>query len=663
LCSLRLSGILMRAFVAGWAAAEAQGVGQTEVTLRTNSDTFDYYARWSYEALLQQQPHVKFEGLWQLDREYFVVCPELATATTMDGSDLQGWFDYSCKTAGSPVRIVAMPPHGATPVAERTASDRARRFGAPRPIRDVLIELSILLPPEFPEFTVDGLNPGAAIVTRRPLSPEEHECALRAYANLGDYLPIQFKVDPDRDLAAKKFRFKTQNGDIDLIPSRQLPREIGRTLRGLVEDDDDFWSTNRKEVLASTRTDTAFILTEEWQNRNRLACLVDAGVGQLENLRTYLSIYETVLIVAPLADYFEQTCANGGFTETEFVRLLETGRVKLLLPQALDRYPAKWLSAAAEHSPSSLLLSRRLASATILEARRRLPILYPPLNPRDRYCLLNTMISVMAKLVEPARSQDFVKFVGELGRSWSNADYFVHARGAMGTSHLGVGLIAGELYKSISGRDVRLELWHAAQKIEWATSLGAHTFPTIAHGYDETAACDMIAGLYSPSIGNLKRTRMLGAVSDILAIDNTVSIVDFAREFSSADIVRLRELLVRITSENLDEDFLKEAIHRFNTDVRHYERRPDLLKSVNVVGLIAAGAVAVNAVEPSVQRFVPMAGSILGILLNRLIDELPRHSVVGGQVVDFANSMLTGRTNPNAVLVARVRKEIARLKQ
>jgi hypothetical protein len=154
----------------------------------------------------------------------------------------------------------------------------------------------------------------------------------------------------------------------------------------------------------------------------------------------------------------------------------------------------------------------------------------------------------------------------------------------------------------------------------------------------------------------------LAAINDLLAIDSRVAIVDFAKEFSSSEVSRLRELVLRLARENVDPDYLAQAISSFNAEVRRYEKRPDLLKSVNVVGMFSAGAVAAGAVDPALQKVVPLAGMLLGFVVNRIIDEIPRISGTGGRVVDFLNSALTGRLNPDAVLVARARKEIARLK-
>jgi hypothetical protein len=625
----------------------------------------DHYARWSYEQLLLQQSHIKFGGLWRAGYAHFIICPELDTARTTEGESLSEWFDHKCRVVTAPVEIVAFCPPNVERVPERSSSDRALLAGSPRNCRDLLVDLGLSLPREFPPFTLD--NPGADVVmvTNRPLTDDETEQAKLTYGSLGYYSPLQFSVDSTRNHEGGEFRYKFGQGDIDLIPSRQLTNKFSRELRYLVEKDEQFWVENRNAVLTTFHTKPSALLPSEWTSRRTLSCLVDATVFPPNNIRTYLSLYETIYLTLPLAEAFENNCAVLGVTPSELMELVKSTRVKLVLPQPVDRYPEHWLSTVAEVAPQNLLFSRRLAAATISDARRRVPLLYTPLSPVDRYTLLHILATHADELVGKEKSNQLVRLVTELGSAWAQAEWSVQSRGAMGTSHLGIGGIAASVYEHISGRDLRIELWSAAQKVEWAAALGAHAFPSSTDGYNETNACHIVAGVYGPIRRNqvVAPCSALSAVTDLLAIDSKVSAVEFAKEFSSADINRLRELVLRLARENVGQDQLADAIRKFNAEVRHYEKRPDLLKNLNVVGLFSAGAVAASAVDPSIQKFVPLAGILLGFVVNRIIDEVPRYSTAAGGIVDFLNSVLTGKANSGAVLVARARKDVASLKR
>jgi|GEM_PF-3436492 len=630
-------------------------------------DYDDHYARWSYEQLIVQQPHIRFEGLWRDGFRHYIVCPDVQSAQTLKGESLRAWFHHKCRAITAPVEIVDTPSPSTERVPERTVSERAVLAGVPRNIRQTLTDLSLALPREFPQFTLD--NPGAEVhlVTPKPLTEEERSTARNTYKSLGQHGALQFVVDPNRDPQADEYRYDLpvlQNGDIDLIPSRRLPSSFGRDLRFLVEEDDDTWVSTREALFSNADLSSRTLLPKEWLPK-KLSCVVDASVFPPENIRTYLSLYDVVQLALPLESAFEKNCQALGLSAKELELLVQSGRVKLLLPQAVDRYPVKWLASVAESAPENLLFSRRLATLTVADARRRIPLLYPPLCPADRHALLHAMASGAGELVGAADQDRFLSFVGDLGEAWSSAELAVQSRGAMGTSALGVGRIAGAIYEGITGRDIRLELWSAAQKVEWAAALGSHVFPSTSGGYDEANACDLIAGIYGDTVGApiVKPHNSLSAITDLLALDSSVSVVDFAREFASSDINRLRELVHKLATENVDPDYLAAAIENYNREVRAYERRPDQLKAVNIVGLFSAGAVAAGAVDPSVQNVVPLAGMLLGFVLNQIIGELPRFSTAGGNVVDFLNSALSGRMQPDAVLVARARKEVARLKK
>lgn len=623
----------------------------------------DHYARWSYEQLLLQQPHIHFNGLWRIGHNHYIVCPDVEVAQTTESENLLHWFQNN-RVIASPVNLVSSPPPNAVRVPERGSSDRVLVAGAPRNRRQLQVDLGLQLPQDFPPFTLDSPDADVVMVTNCPLTDDETKLANAKYASLGYYSPLKFVHESNRNLQSQ-FRYQFGQGDIDLIPSRQLATNFSQDLRLLVEGDEQFWVDNRSRVLSTFYTTSDKLLPREWRSSGSLGCFVDATVFTPDNIRTYLSLYDTVYLALPLSEAFDRNCAALGVTPAELQQLVQHGRLKIVLPQSVDRYPEKLLSAIAEAAPKGLMFSRRLAAVTISDARRRLPFLYTPLSPIQRYVLLHFFATHAEGLVGKEKSQDFIRLLAEFGDRWSQSEWSLQSRGAMGMSHLGIGGIAAAVYQQVSGRDLRLELWSAAQKVEWAAALGAHAFPISKGEYDETAACDMVAGLYGPLVKKnaLPPHAALSAVTDLLAIDNNVSAVEFAKEFSSSDINRLRGLVFRLTRENVSQHQLSDAIRKFNAEIRHYEKRPDLLKSLNIVGLCSAGSVAAGVVDPAIEKLVPLAGIFLGFAVNRIIDEVPRYSASSGTLIDYLNSLLTWRSNAGAVLVARARKDIARLKR
>src|SRR5690242_910125 len=87
------------------------------------SPSKDHYSRWSYRQLIVQRPHVRFEGLWAIGDEYFVVCPDYRSACASDGTPLATWFDRKCRVVTAPVSLVDAPPQGADRVPEHTLDE------------------------------------------------------------------------------------------------------------------------------------------------------------------------------------------------------------------------------------------------------------------------------------------------------------------------------------------------------------------------------------------------------------------------------------------------------------------------------------------------------------------------------------------------------------
>ncbi|EYF05738.1 hypothetical protein [Chondromyces apiculatus] len=626
--------------------------------------TPDYYARWSYEQLIQLQPHIHFEGLWALAGKYFVVCPEVHEARASDGEALSPWFEQHCRVLGASVEIVEAPPAGSERVAERSSADRALLRGSPRTVGQLFTELAVSLPRNFPEFFLENAGGLITVVTSSTLSDDQCMRFLSECDRLGDDVPIKFEVRSAQHASVDPFRVSVRRVGINLIPCRHLPSNLGRDLRFAIEEDEDFWTANREKILGSYTVDRADVLGTRWSSRDTLACVVDALGRQRHNIRSHLSLYERVYLVMPLAEHFDTACSGLAVTQDELLELVALDRVRLLLPQSVDRYPLTWLSKVAEKSPLALLPSRRLLAGVIADSRCRIPLVYPPLSPRDRYLTLNALARAAHSTSDEGVKSLMLRMTQELGNSWSSVDASLHYGGAMGSASCGIGWLTAAAYEHVSGKDLRIEMSTAGMKVEWAAALGAHLFPIVGEGYDETAACDLVAGLYGPAAsGSVVPPAALSTIDDILALDSRVPVVAFAKEFSTTNVNRLRELVLRLTRENIDPEFLSAAIEKFNADVRHYERRPDLLKTVNIVGHLSAAVTATQLVDPGVMRFLPILWTALAFLLARLIDEVPDKNGAAGAVIDYLNGVLASKPNSEVVLVARAKKHVKILRR
>lgn len=442
-------------------------------------------------------------------------------------------------------------------------------------------------------------------------------------------------------------------GDIDLIPSRRLPNNFSKELKQLYEEDEDFWIDRCMNVLTTTQITVKDILPKTFSNRGS-RCLVDAAVFPTKNLRTYLTLYRYVTLVMPLTDSYSNALATLQVKQQELVELAKRGRVQFLLPQSLDRYPLSLLQDLADVAPSSLLFSRRLASITIIDSRRRMPLLYPPFGTLERAEFLRTL--------ERAKLDPIIKNVadalgGELAQIWTNAESSVHYRGAMATGTLEAGPIIAAIYKQLTGRDVFLELCSASSSVEWAGALGATVFPVeVDGGYSEQVACELCASAYS-GIKKEKIPTSFGEVETIvqglLTLDNDAPILEVAEVFSNRDVDRIGQIVQKIAENSLTEDALSCEIQKINEKVEAYERHSDRLNRLNLTGLSAALAGITLLSNPTATAYIPLTQWIVEYLLKNAD---PRKDF-GGYFIDWIRGLNTWTTG-DIVLVSRLRAKL-----
>ncbi len=265
--------------------------------------------------------------------------------------------------------------------------------------------------------------------------------------------------------------------------------------------------------------------------RTKTACLVNAAVFAPKNLRIYLTLYDVVYLIAPLAEKLDPHLAALSASKSEVLELLRIGRLRLVVPQAIDRYDSHWLGEAAEAAPHALLLSRRLAAASLLETRRRWPIFFAPIGIDERVAIL----SVLAKAVDhvPNRTKLwFSSLLETLTVNWLDGELNVNHQGAMGTSICGVPELAAALVRRARGHDARLEFWSAGMDVEWAAALGAAVCPKGADAYSEDGLVELIAGLFSVAGHEgvvVVAPEAFVALDEILAVDSDVPLVPSGR--------------------------------------------------------------------------------------------------------------------------------------
>jgi hypothetical protein len=587
-----------------------------------------------------------------------------SSGRVVDLAGLEGQARMKSPMGTPPLHVVDVPPVGAiiVPLGELNAFVELR--GTVRNNRDIFVDLSLTLGREFPAFRVEPIDNRVELHFERKLMSGETEVVERALQALG--IPIRARIVDPGVLKPEEPFPRMPQGDIDLIPSRALPASVPREVRSLVEEDEDVWLARRAELLLDqTSTRPGDLLPPSWKKLG-LICVVNANVFPANNMRSYLTVYDTVVLSLPIEPYFDELLNSMGVTPRALLELLGTGRVKVLLPHSVDRYSAQWLAEASESFPEALIGSRRLACSVIADARKRFPLFCPPTDALDRRGIMLMLRDLAADVKVPEGLRAWVRVLStELPDIWLLAPREIHREGAMATPRYGMGWIVARLIEELHGTQRTMEIMNASHVVEWAAALGGHAVPVATETYSEEAAVNLVASMCSPVESRSIVTsdcRVHRVVDGLLALDNDVPVVEFATDFKGADVARLRHLINEMAAWNQDDATLESAITRFNREVRRYERHPDRLKTLNLVGLVPAAATAVCMPESLGPwgKFVPLGLWLIGALISTGLEPTAK-GPVGGRLLDYANGLLATKT-PNAVLVSRVKKQIRGMK-
>lgn len=626
------------------------------------------YALWSYDRLRLLQPQIKILGIWKKGARYFVVCPEAAVAKADDGTPIHAWFELN-KIMTCPVELVASVSSDSEQVKDRGIDEIVKLAGSPRNIRQVLADLWVQFPSSFPNFTLKeisrvGLIPEAIFQFERALTDEEQHLFDTAFNSFK--LPMSCRIDsPSQTLPLLgDFRGNHSQGDIDLIPTRWLKSSgaFSKNLLAICEEDEQLWSDKRR-ILFAQQINKDSLIPAAWSSKDA-RCLIDASVFPPYNICNYLSIYQKVTIVAPLKEFSDQIYGALNVKEDELINLVCMGRVQLLFPQSIERYPRSLLDGVSAASPENIMLSRRLAALTVCDSRRRMPLLYPCFGISERYAFLHQLHQLLDEMPYNRMRNILAGLAQELGRSWLTSEQAIHYRGAMGTAGVGIAPLVSGMFKSSTEKDLTLEFHCAAMGVEWAGALGALLLPSIAKDgtYSEEYHSAILASFYSglpvDRIPNYVNNTM-SVIDEILTIDDDLNPVEFAKIFGGSDIDRFRRTIRDAIENSTDLNSLQLAVKDFNKNVLAYDANSNRIKKWDIRGLLVASAPAI--VPSPFDNFVPLADWVYQRLVGYFDNKRSENPLIGS-VLDACSGICSLKP-ADIVLVSRMRKKMVAIKR
>lgn len=559
--------------------------------------------------------------------------------------NLAEYFDQYVRPMTCNIKLSQHIPSADTLIAETGAYEAELWLnGEPLPA-PALNDLLLLAEPRLPNGAIDFDNKRNTWIFRTftPLTDIEKVCIQKAAARVGIIDSVDVVVvSPPSEAQPARTSNPSRGDALSITPSRRL-KNAPDSLRNLVERDEDEWraflSRRSKQVIVESDTDTA-------QN---FACLYDVEHCGDSRLSELLTLYDRVDVMPAVRGGLEW-CSKHLASLPDLQELVRLKRVRFILPYSIENYPSSLLEAIAEVDHSSIVLSRTLATKTIIRGQTKDPLLYAPLTSSQRAAIL----SALSQSVTDKRYLELLKSYGQL---FSGQHDLFMMRGALASLGCGVGAYLGDVFLKLGNKDARLELATCGAGIEWALGLGASYIPRDYGGHDETWNSQIVASYLGRT--KLRQTdpvaNRMHIVSDGLLGVSGVPPLAVAQNFHSLPASRFRNLARRLMIASPDASELQSAIDLINADVRNFESRVERLAPWRLESLFTG--VAVAAVSDSLNMGVA-ASAISSWLYGILEQKIPPQ--IRNEFADakhMLTSLATGSTL-DAVVVSRSRKAL-----
>ncbi|WP_155624457.1 hypothetical protein [Burkholderia diffusa] len=471
-------------------------------------------------------------------------------------------------------------------------------------------------------------------------------CAVLGIVDEIEFLEVTASPpSPDAEHAAKRF------ADNLAIETRHAVPATSGDLRRLVERDEDTW-----RLFVAGRGKRATKIDGPKLDLMRFECFYDTRDDGPIQLAELLTLYDVVNIV-PGQDAAWLQRHQLSLSDLEVMAGM--GRVRLVLPETIKRYPEQIIQAAISHSDENVVLSRDLAMRAIQNGEKKDPLLYGPFTTDER-------ITLLRHLHQGAPDDAFKKLLSAYSSSFDQHGLEYAVRGANAAYRTGIGAFLGEALYELRGIDARIEMSFVGAAMEWSMGLGAAYVPRQMHGFDETHNASIIASHVSRSrfvptvpLAN----RMHTVVGGLLAITD-VPPLEVAKNFTSNTISRFRQVAMRLVSGPSNADELSESIKKLNDDVRAFECRRERLFKWNIDAALI-GLTGKLLTDPLDAKFGPWTSYFSSLMASYFYNALKQSKVfetVGGmsrEVVDTFIGLILASSN-DAVIMSRSRDSLKR---
>ena len=310
-------------------------------------------------------------------------------------------------------------------------------------IRDILLSKYPDLPE--PRHIREENNP-ITLVFSEQLSSKQIQ---NVYTFMAGHLPgWPFKIEIAETDKPYSVPRRQSDSNIDVKPSRLRPHAPK-----FVRNDERFWYENLETIFAGRLLPTSIQPIDQ----AGAACYIDGSIFPAMDLRQALLLYDTIYLSPPIEEnqtFGSKFWAQQSVTKDDVLKLIELGRVRLLLVQPEERNDIRFLEAAYERNTTGII--GRLTGAAVMAADITQTALDYRLAAPDLRPALLGLIPQVAEDTHTPRDMVSRLLLWPLQARRSCMES-LRTRGLMGIGGFGLGQTLGEEIKSITGKDVLLE--------------------------------------------------------------------------------------------------------------------------------------------------------------------------------------------------------------
>ena len=595
------------------------------------------YSRYGFESLALAHPEIDIKGLWHCDSKYYVLIEKDGILTEDDLKEFEK-IQEEHRIIGSPKLLLTQTlPNNAIKIAGRENYEVALSFGAPYTDSELENILYQYINKKFHPFKYTLKLPSLHLVLSFPrkLSDDEKSEIGTTLYSVGIKYVIDYLIDDS--LLNFELSEKRHSDALALIPNKALPKSVPTRVRNLHEEDEDFWLDNRSLILTSYDFEKSSALPTSFKKNS--CCFVDAQIFKPDNIRNYLSVYERVVISYPLIGQDNDFLDHLKIPKQHLLELISRGRIQFALPQNIIRYNLSFLEECLNTNPECIILSRRLASSSIIDIRNKTGFLATTFSFEEKLNVLKTLRALDGKI--------FNLFIKALSQNWHSMEMNIHERGAMGVSNIGIAPVMSELFNR-QGRDLLLELLFSAMPLEWAMALNADFYPYHSNEhsqYNASACCLYGYNGFRINEEAIVKSKIGEIATRILSIDNDMSALELDDAILKGDIPRIRDFSRSLS--NLSSEELDIKIYELNKEIKKIENKESKLSSLDLCGLIAS-TIGVYDDNP----YIPF-----GFAFFKIISSVLNSNDISSKNIDKIKSTLLG-TQTETLLIKRTKSRM-----